>query len=120
MPDAISRRPMPSGAVMRIVPFGFFDRSAIGRLGLVDGLDDLHRALVEYAAMFGRRQLARRAIEKAHAEMTFEFLDAIAGDGRRSALIAPGGGEVAEFDDANENTKIIKIGHGFALTAYTV
>ena len=88
--------------------------------GLIDCLDNLDCAFVEYAAVLGRSQFARRAIEETHTKMTLEFLDPIAGNSRRSALVAPGGREVSKFDDSNKNTKVIKVRHYFRPKPYTV
>jgi len=68
-------------------------------------------ALIEGAAMLGRHQLARGAVEQPHVEMLFQFLDAVLRDGRRDAHVAPGGGKVAEFHHPHENRDIIEIGH---------
>ena len=82
---------------------------------LVDRLDDLDRALIENPAMFGRRQLARGAVEQAHAKVPLQLLDAVAGDGRRHPLVAAGGGKGAEFDDPDEDADVIEIGHDVLL-----
>ena len=52
------------------------------RLGVLDGLDDAAGAAIEDLAVFGRRQLPCGAVEKAHAEIFFQLLDAVAGNGR--------------------------------------
>ena len=59
-----------------------------GRLGLLDGLEDLAGALVEEAALLGRLQAARRAVEEPDAEMALELGDARARHRRRDALVA--------------------------------
>jgi len=44
--------------------------------------------------------------------MALQFLDAVAGDRRRDALIAARRRKRTEFDHANEDADIIEIGHG--------
>ena len=51
------------------------------RLGLLDRLEDLHRALVEDRPLFGRVQAPRRPVEQPHAEVLFELRDPRRGDG---------------------------------------
>ncbi|WP_246777677.1 hypothetical protein [Rhizobium sp. BG4] len=43
--------------------------------------------------------------------MAFQLLDAVAGDSRRDALVAPRSGKRTEFDHANEDADVIEIGH---------
>ena len=84
---------------------------ADGGLRLGDRLQHLLGAGVEHRALLGRHQLPRRAVEQPHAEMLFQFLDAVGGDGRRDAHVAAGGRQIAEFDDADEDGDVVEIGH---------
>jgi hypothetical protein len=54
----------------------------------------------------------RGAVEKADAEMLFQFRDAGGGDGGRAALIAGGRTHAAQFIDTHEHSDVVHIGHG--------
>ena len=120
MPEAISRRPYAERGRDAYRTFRLLRQVGDGRFGFVDGFDDLDGTFIENTPMLGRGQFACGAVEEAYAQMTLKFLDAIAGDCRRSTLIAPGCRKVSKFDNANENTKIIKVRHGFRPKPYTV
>ena len=85
-----------------------------GGLGLVDGVEDLLRALVEDRALLGRLQAAGGAVEEAHAEVALELGDAGGGDGGGDALVAAGGGHGAELVDADEGAEVGDVGHAAA------
>ena len=112
MPEAISRRPSPSGAVTRMVPRGWPDSALTAASASVDGVQHLLGAGIEHGAVLGRHQLPGRAVEQPHAEMLLQFLDAVGGDGRRNPHVAAGGRQIAEFDHPHEDGDIVEIGHG--------
>src|SRR5690606_40155142 len=57
-----------------------------GRFRLGDGVKHLLGARIEDCAMFGRRELARGAVEKAHAEVLFKFLNSVGRDRKSTRL----------------------------------
>ena len=80
-------------------------------LGLGDRLQHLLGAGIEHRTVLGRHQLPGRAVEQPHAEMLFQFLDAVGGDGRRDPHVAAGRRQIAELDDAHEDGDVVEIGH---------
>ena len=116
MPEAISRRPRPSGAVTRDGAARLAGQRADGGLGLGDRLQHLLGAGVEHRAVLGRHQLPGRAVEQPHAEMLFQLLDAVGGDRRRDAHVAARRRQIAEFDDADEDGDVVEIGHAAPAT----
>ena len=108
-PPQPQRRRDPQGA-MRIAR-----KPRNDRLGLVQGLDHPARAVIEGAPHLGRDQLAGGAVQQPHAEARLEILDAIRGNCRRHAQIAPARRDRPQFDHPHENPKTFKIWHGFHL-----
>ena len=87
------------------------------RFGLGHGVEHLLGSVVEDAAVFGRRQLPRRAVEEPHTQIFLQLLDTIGGNRRRDAHVAASGRQIAEFHDADEDADIVQIGHGPHLAA---
>ena len=78
-----------------------------GGLGLGDGVEDLHGALVEDAAVLGGPQGAGGAVEQADAEVFFELGDAGAGHRGGDALVAGGGGHAAEIETRTKVRRLL-------------
>ncbi len=72
---------------------------------LINGFKDFQCAIIKYAAMLRRRQLARGPVEEPHPQMLLQLLDSIACYRRRGALVAACRREISQFD----NAQIIKI-----------
>ena len=77
------------------------------RLG--DGVQHLLGPGVECRSVLGRHQLPRRAVEQPHAEILFEFLDAVRRHGRRNSHVAACRREIAEFHDPHEDGDVVEI-----------
>lgn len=82
------------------------------RLGLVDRLQNVNRAVILGAAMFGRVQPPGRVVEQAHAEMFFEFGDSARSDGGRDLLVTLGFGHASQFVDPDKHSDVFNMWHG--------
>ncbi len=82
-PSAEAKRRGDANRSLRI-----FRQFRHGRFRLIHGFEDFQCTVIEYAAMFGRRELARSPIEEPHSQVLLQLLDSIACNCRRCALIA--------------------------------
>jgi hypothetical protein len=79
--------------------------------GFLDRAEDRHHAFVEALACLGQRELARGALEQAHAQPVLQPPDALGDDGRRQVELAAGGRHAFGGDDAGEDVEVAEPVH---------
>ena len=89
-------------------------------LGLDQRLEHLQRAVVERRALLGRGQLARGAVEQPHPEMRLQRLQPGRGHRRRQPQVVPGGRQVPQLVDPDEQAQVVEIGHAAVVAFFGI